>query len=287
MRRILLLTGKAPGSLFCDAKEPLKQSRPENIRWFVAVCIACQIFGAFASAQNSVQQAPTKDPQAVAALNATLAAMGGQAAFGAIQDVTVSGQSQSSDQSAPADQFVWKSIGMSVRHEYSMPDGTHTSSVSQGKGQSKDPSGKISTIDSRASLTIFPYHMPGSVLLSLLNSADRSLSLVSDPTDDGNLIHLRSVQQLPQPLLGPITRQDWYIDPASGLPVRVSFYLPDLKSQRLDGTATIVFTNWQTAASIQVPQSMQLFYDGVLQDTITLGSPTFNQGLSASVFRLQ
>ena len=208
-----------------------------------------------ASGQTAVQAVATKDPQAVAALNLALTALGGPTAFAAIQDSTVSGQSQPSDPSLPTDQFIWKSVGMAIRQEYAMSDGTHISAVIQGKGQSKDPSGQIAPIDGRASLTIFPYHLPGVVLLSLLNSANATLSLISDPTNDGNLIHVRSIRLLSHPLLSPLTRQDWLFDPVSGLPVRVSFCLPDLKSQRLDGTATVTFTGWQSASSVTVSRS--------------------------------
>jgi len=244
------------------------------------------LFIAITACQTGLSQS-SQDPQAVAALNAALTAMGGQAALSAIQDATVSGQSQPSDPAASADSFVWKSTGMSIRHEYTMTDGVHVSVVDQGQGSRMEPSGQITTIDPRASLTILPYHLPGIMIVSLLGAANVSLTLINDPVNDGSLIHVSAMQQLSQPSLSLVTRQDWLFDPVSGLPIRVSIYLPDNHNQRFDGTASIVFTQWQTVSSVQVPQSMQLFFEDELQSIIRLNTPTFNQGLPASTFQLQ
>lgn len=260
--------------------------RPLFLSLVVGGVLVC---GVWSSAQTSAQQTSVaaKDSQAVATISMALTAMGGESAFAAIQDTTVSGEAAPSDPSASPSQFIWKNMGISIRHEYAMPDGTHISTVNHGKGRRQEPSGKVTPIDIRAGLTIFPYHMPGTVLLSLLNAADRSLAVITDPSDDGALLHIQSIQSLSKPLLNPVTRQDWYFDPTTSLPVRVSFYLPDLRNQRLDGTATIVFSSWQTISGIQVPKSMQLLFDGSLQETFSLGTPVFNQGLQASTFQIQ
>jgi hypothetical protein len=239
------------------------------------------------SAQDSAQQAVKKDSLAASVVDTALTAMGGRSAIASIQDVTITGQSQSSDPNKPDDRLVWKSKGMSIRYENTTQDGHSIVVVHRRNGSRQDSSGKVNAMAHRVSITLFPSHLPGTVLLSLLNSPDCSLSVVDDPNSESNTTHIRSEKQMAQKGFTRLTRQDWYFDRSTGLPVRVEFYLPDMKNQQLDGTATVVYTEWQTVSSILIPRSLQLLYDGNLQSTVTLETPTFNQGIPASAFQLQ
>jgi hypothetical protein len=238
-----------------------------------------------ASAQSP--SAVKRDQAAVQVLAQALNEMGGQSAFSSIQDVIVQGQMQSPTSSNTPEQITWKNRGMSMRYEYSAQDGKSVAIFDHGKGHRRDSSGNISEMDHRTSLTLFPTHLPGVALLSLLDSPDRSLSVIPTTDSESNMVHVRSEKQMAKPGFSRITRQDWYFDQTTGLPIRVDYYLPDLKNQRFDGTATVLYTGWQTASSIQIPRTMQILYDGVLQSTVTVGAPSFNQGLSASDFQLQ
>jgi len=289
--RMRHLTGHGSTAFFAEVRNNIKESIMNNrfasrLRPFGSVgftfllSMACLV-----SAQ--APSAARRDQTAVQTVTQALNAMGGLAAWSQVTDATVKGQFQSPASSDTHERVTWKSRGMSIRYEYSSPDGKSVAVVDQGKGHRQDSTGNVTEMDHRVSLTLFPAHLPGVALLSLLNSPDRSLSVVPATGSESNTIHVRSEKQMAKPGFSRITRQDWYFDLTTGLPIRVEFYLPDLKNQRFDGTATVTYTRWQTASSIQIPQTMQILYDGVLQSTVSLGAPSFNQGLSVSDFQLQ
>jgi hypothetical protein len=267
--------------------ETKKHARSTMRKSVLGLSIYCLLAGLTSICVSAQTAPPVEDPQAVTVLTASLTAMGGQALFSSIQDSTISGQMQSVDGQQPPDQFVWKSLGIAIRHEYAMADGLHISVVNQDKGQLKDPDGTVTALNARSSLTILPYHMPGVLLLSLLTSQNVSLALVAQPSSDPQYIHVSAQQQLQDPKLSYLTQQEWEFDPATGLPVKVTFCLPDERNQGHVGQASIAYTAWQNASGALFPQAFELFTDGELQSTITLQTPAFNQGLRASDFQLQ
>jgi hypothetical protein len=111
--------------------------------------------------------------------------------------------------------------------------------------------------------------------------------MVAQPTVDPQYIHVSAMQQLQDSTKSYLTQQEWEFDPATGLPVRVTFCLPDIRNQLHDGQATIAYTAWQNTSGAVFSQTLQLFTDGNLQSTITLQTPVFDQGLTASDFQLQ
>jgi hypothetical protein len=72
----------------------------------------------------------------------------------------------------------------------------------------------------------------------------------------------------------------------TGLPTRVDYYLPNITNPSLDGTATVLYSSWQKTPTILLPQTLQTLGNGTAVNTINLGAPQFNQGLSASIFQL-
>lgn len=141
-------------------------------------------------------------------------------------------------------------------------------------------------MDARLALTLFPFDIPGAVLNYLLNAPNDTLTVVQDSGANPNIVHVRSLIQMSDPTLTPVTQQDWYIDMTTGLPSRVDYYLPNATNPALDGTATILFNSWQKTPTVLVPQTYQLLNNGTAVDSVALGVPVFNQGLTASIFQL-
>jgi hypothetical protein len=244
--------------------------------------------GLCASAQSGSGTAPPQDPVAVSAVKLAITSMGGTASFGSIQDVTVTAQTTtpSSSNSASTGQITWMTIGMSIRCATTAQPGSSIFTVQNGAGSVEDASGNVSPMDSRLALTLYPYHLPGAVLLNLLNAANESLSVVQDTGSTPNIVHVRSLIQMSDPTLTPVTQQDWYIDTSTGLPSRVDYYLPNSTNPSQDGTTTILFTSWQKTPTIMMPQTMQTQTNGTAVSSITIGTPQFNQGLTTSIFQL-
>ena len=171
---------------------------------------------------------------------------------------------------------------MSLRTETASSNGTSITAVQNWVGLQENAAGSVTVLDSRLALTIYPYHIPGQVLSYLLNTPSVSLATINDQSADPNIIHIESEQQLADPSLVPVTRQDWYFDARTGLPIRVDYYLPDPTNSKNDGTASVVFLGWQKTSSTLVPQSIQQLSNGAVACLLTIGPPGYNQGLSAA-----
>jgi len=265
------------------AKVELRSANRVAIAIFVSALVVCC---AFASAQSSAGAGSLQDPNAVSAVNLALTSMGGTSSFTSIQDTTVTGQASAGSPPNSVGQITWMTIGMSIRCATVPPTGNSIYTDQNGAGYVEDASGNVAPMDSRLALTLFPFHLPGAVLLNLLNAANETLSVVADTGSTPNIVHVRSLVQMSDPTLTPVTQQDWYVDMNTGLPTRVDYYLPNITNSALDGTATILFTSWQKTPTILVPQTIQMLTNGTQVSTVTLGIPQFNQGLSATIFQL-
>ena len=145
----------------------------------------------------------------------------------------------------------------------------------------------VTPMDSSFAVTLFPYHLPGEVLLYLLSAADRSLRIVSDNGTDDNLIHVQTESQAVDSTLTAFTLQDWYFDPRTGLPSRVDYVLPGSASSNSNGTASIVFLSWQKTPASLVPQSIQLSVKRHnYRDRKSSGLLSTTFGLTTAIFQL-
>jgi hypothetical protein len=250
--------------------------------WLYLTCGTC------ASAQSAPAAASLQDPVALAAVKMAITSMGGTTSFGSIQDATVTAQTTtpSIPNPVPPGKITWMTIGMSIRCVTTSQSGNSAYTDQNGAGLVEDASGNVSPMDSRLALTLFPYHLPGMVLLNLLNASNESLSVVEDAGASPNIVHVRFLRQMTNSALTSLTQQDWFFDTNTGLPSRVNYYLPNITNPSLDGTATVIFTSWQKTPSILMPQTLQTQSNGTAVSTITLGAPQFNQGLSASILQL-
>jgi hypothetical protein len=231
--------------------------------------------------QNANAQAQ-QDPAAISAIQTALNSMGGAPAFSAIQDATVSGQTVDGNGQPISPQITWESIGISIRSAVTSQSGTSISTAQNGVGYVESPSGTVSAMDSRTANSMFPPDMPGAMLLYLLNATNYTLTTISDsgPT----VIHFQSVELSSN--LTPIseTQQDWYVDTGTGLPTQVVYVIPSTSGP--DQTGTIQFTSWQKTSTVLVPQTIQMSQNGGSPTTMILAMPSFNQGLSTSIFQL-
>jgi hypothetical protein len=175
---------------------------------------------------------------------------------------------------------------MSLRTETTIKGATSISTVQNWQGLQEDASGVVTPMDSGLALTAFPFHLPGAVLLYLLNASDRSLQLISDTETDSHLIHIQSESQAVDPTLTALTLQNWYFDSRTGLPSRVDYASPDPANPNRSGIASVVFLSWRKTPSTLVPQSIQLLQNGALVATVNVEPPQYNQGLTKAIFNL-
>lgn len=264
-----------------DSRRPTRHAEPLHRRALRLALVGFTILTScnFIFGQSGSESSTTQDPNAIAALTIAINSMGGTTAFTTIQDATVTCQTS-------AGQITWQSIGMSIRYTSTSRSGNSIYTDQSGTGYVEDSSGNVSPMDPRLALTLFPFDIPGAVLNYLLNASNETLSVVQDAGANPSIVHVRSLIQMSDPSLTPVTQQDWYIDMSTGLPSRVDYYLPNAANPALDGTATILFTSWQKTPTVLIPQTYQLLNNSAAVNTVTLGTPVFNQGPPATIFQL-
>lgn len=90
-----------------------------------------------------------------------------------------------------------------------------------------------------------PFHLPGLVLRSILNDENYQIELIKDKsTSTATTMHIRVTQRLFN-ILQRGTRQDWWIDSSTLLPVKVTFMTPGQAVESYMGV-TDSFSGWST-----------------------------------------
>lgn len=175
-----------------------------------------------ATSASPANYIPQQDPQAVAILTRATAGLGGTALFTANTATVVEIAQTSSRGEALASvkaEDSWANGQFEFRREVSGATGAMVSN--HGRPMLKGSDGSLHSLPSHAGYGMAPFYLPGAVLSSELTDGHHSLKYIEDTTIDGaSVSHVRiwnggdlfhSVQ----------SRQDWYFDSSTGLPVRV------------------------------------------------------------------
>jgi hypothetical protein len=238
---------------------------------------------------NSQQAAtsPPRDPQALAAVQKAVAALGGTA-LTQIQDAAVQGTIQILPTSANQTFSVvwedaWGKGAPSFRRE-SHVVGSASVLVSSN-GQPYDLQGGFTTkLPRHVALSCGAVHLPGIILAAQLNNSGYSFKFVETTTLNGQAaVHIQSALTT-DPVASALTLQDWYFDPNSGLPLRVDYRVANSPDLLNPGVVTMQFANFQSVSGILIP--FRLLETGLAgeQDIVTITSVTLNSGLSPSEF---
>lgn len=238
---------------------------------------------ALASLFASAQAPPptVRDPAAIAAVQNSIAALGGTANI-QISDCTVQGTLQNSANPSQNGSFTWKTSG--TEFNYSTQTGTLLRIVVSGHGVPADiENGVTAQIGVQVSRATQPWHVPGLVLLNELNNTSYALSYVGQEVQNGaSVIHVKTTDNSDD-LGATVTPQDWYFDSSSYLPVSVSHRIPDPLDASRYTTASITFGGFTQLNGIAVASSLANII-GDETRTVTITSVVFNSGLPSSTF---
>jgi hypothetical protein len=83
-----------------------------------------------------------------------------------------------------------------------------------------------------------------------------------------------------------VSTMDFYLDPASYLPLSVAFNAHPDSDMNTNIPTEIWFANYQTVSGIQVPFSLQRMFNGGVVLDVTVTTAVFNTGLPDSLFTL-
>ena len=241
---------------------------------------------------RQVSQGVTRDPQAVAILNQSVAAAGGLPAISSIEDFTGIGTITYywADQQVQCPVTV-RGLGVSdFRLDASLPAGTRTWAASGYSGvligtDGAQHSSPFYNLTTAGSLTL-----PYTRIAAILSDSSTSISYVGLVTVSGQQlqqVHFalavdpKIASSVPLSGLGTF---DMYFDSTSFLVTK----LTETVWSETDFTTTlpheIDFTNYQSAGGIQAPLTVTEIVNGQTTWAVTLSSLTYNSGLTDSIF---
>ena len=129
-----------------------------------------------------------------------------------------------------------------------------------------------------------PYHLPGLLMQTLVNDSVHTLTLEGEETLDGvQTIHLRTAEYSgPAKLQG--TRQDWWLDAKSSLPIKVAYLLPAEDNMHYL-TLERSFGSWTREGSILLPHQLTDTLNGLIAlQACTIQSVQMNTNPAATLF---
>lgn len=245
--------------------------------------------GTLAHAQNATSSSPqpVRDAQAIAAVQQSIAAMGGVAAIAQIQNSVVSGtnalpNSNDTPAQTATDTFTWTFAGAQFRLDDVAGSGSHVL-VSSGGSPQDFHDGAWMPVSPLLVRTNLAYHIPVLVLFQELQSSGYSFIFVGSTALNGkSAVHVQTRDD--SDATGTLfTLQDWYFDPATGLPLRVEYPIPVSQNPSDSLRASIDFSNFQAVSGIEVPFQL-VIVEGPISFTASVTSATFNTSVNSSGF---
>lgn len=290
--------------------------------------LACLAFPAALLAQESTTTStPTSDPQAVALVQRSLAALTGGVA---VTDVTLTGSAHriagSDNETGTAtleaifagDSRVELGFASGNRIEIrnhsalplpgSLPPGVPAAAAQmpQALGAWIGPDGSTHPMAGHNVMTDAAWFFPALTLERLAASQSYILAYVGQETHDGvAVLHISAVQPYSPPpgtssatnvpllevpptqLIAHLTQMDLFVDPNSLLPVALDFNQHPDSNALLDIPVEIRFSGYQSNNGVAVPMHVQKYLNNVLALDLQFTSAATNSGLSSSAFAIQ
>ena len=245
----------------------------------------------FPSAAQQVSPIVTqRDPEALSVIQKAIAAMGGPAAVAQVQSVVAQGtMAAAPDADAPTGNFTWEDQITLSGHEFNdtFQSGSGTQHFLSGHGSP----GLVTNTGVRkfkphVGNFRVPVHLPAVVLTSLLANPNCNIGLATQATLNGQTvvqIHLHIDTDMLQKSLSV---QDWYFDPATGLPLRMEYRVPDANLPDKFAIADADFSDFRVVQGLAIPFEILVTEDGSLRNILTLSSVAINPAVSTADFDL-
>jgi hypothetical protein len=252
-----------------------------------ALLYVCALIPSSHGAQQSAPApAPSveRDPQALALVQNSIAAMGGAAAVSQVQNCIVTGSSiEASTNDVATVTFTWTYEGLQFRLENDEGSATHILVSSGGSPQEFRGGAWFSAMPMLAR-TNLAYHVPALVLLDELSSPTYSIIYVGSTTLNGiAAVHIQTRDD--SDALGHVfTVQDWYFDPTNGLPITVQYEIPTAtQGNNRSPLGSMNFSEFKSVGGLLVPFRLQIV-EGPASVVATVTNVAFNSNVSSSEF---
>jgi len=251
---------------------------------------------------SPAQVVPTSDPQALSLAAQSIAAMTGKTA---VSDITLNATVTSI---AGSDNFTGTAVLQAKGTAESRIDlnlnGTARSEIRAAVGGIPNGAWQKANAAEITSAAMQPYALHNCwtdaawffpVLTSLGQTSNQNFifSYIGSEQHAGfNVQHIRVYQVIPQDTKGRmqtrrLSTMDFYLDPASSLPMAAAFTAHPDDDMNTDVLMEIRVADYRVVNGIQVPFHVQRLLNGGLSLDVVVTNVVFNSGLSDSAFNVQ
>jgi hypothetical protein len=205
-------------------------------------------------------QAATRDAQSLQILARALAAMGGNS----INQLQLGVLAQGTLSAAPggiSGNIRWETQGGEFRYEHPGPNGAIVYVSGHGNPAIVDGE-KVQRNIGHMAMTNLPPHLGAGVLALNVNNPAEEIDPPQQVTVGGGAALKISFRDTTDELSSVICRQDWYLDAATLLPLRVDFLTAEALNALNTAKMSYLFSNYQTSSGVRIPlQVVVLFKD--------------------------
>jgi hypothetical protein len=219
-----------------------------------------------------------RDPQALQIISDSLAAMG--AVPGAFQHAILSGRMVPAG-GIPAKTFqtTYEIRGRRVAflRQIASAAGTDTFASGNGKPLRLSANGKSYRFSDHVALAAQPFELPFVILAAALR--DPAYSAVLVDSAPGAPLHIK-IEDETDVVSQAVTGQDWYFDPATKLPTRVEYRLPDVIDAAKSEPASCDYVAFQAVNGMSLPKQLHVVEPGGTAEMF-IDSVDFNAAVAA------
>lgn len=238
---------------------------------------------------TSTQSPPQRDPQAVALVQQSVAAMASTPPSDSSATGTVTIVEGSTTQSGTV-QILTLGTGQ-TSETLSLPGGTRSVVYSNGSSQETVGSqSAIAPLEIAATDQCPDFPLP--LLLSALNNSDFGFRYIGQETLNGAAAqHIQVWHSFASNTnlqnLAPFSVRDIWFDSSSSLPLKIAHTRRAGSGAVPSIPVEISFTNYTKVSGILFPLLINKSYNGTAWQTITIQNVSFNTGLTAAQFQVQ
>jgi hypothetical protein len=226
-----------------------------------------------------VAQNVRRDATAVAAVQAAIVAMQGTQQASSIGTAVLNGHATKYTNGQPSQQrFLtkYKVLDGTVAFRRELTSDQDTSVFASGGKRPvfQLPDGRSHRFGKHVAMAAPPFDLPLLVLWQIINNSLYEFILKNDSMP--SIVHVQ-LENPSDPLMKKITRQDWYFDATTYLPLRVIYEVPDVTSPSTTIKANCDYLQFQPIDfGIVVPVQMKLYEEADLVEAITVDSVRIN-----------
>jgi hypothetical protein len=230
----------------------------------------------------NAQGGPERDAAALAAMQSSVAALGGASGWGAIQDWTITGQVSISGSGQPAN-FGWIGAGVEF-HIETDSNGTSSMFLSGHGSPARVINGTVSNLNYFMDRANPPLYLPGVCLTQELNNQQLTILYMGTTTVNGIPAIQVQVTDNSDALGTLVTPHSWYFNAATFLPLQATPILPSNENPSDYTNGSLTFGGFETVSGLQVPAQITLTKGSSPAKSFSISAVAFNSGVPQSEF---